>query len=190
VAKPKSLEFTEEAEANRLLAEDPLALLIGMLLDQQYPMEQAFLGPHKVTQRLGGDLDARTIATMDPDELHAVFQQTPAVHRYHGSMAKRTQELCQHLVEHYDGDAEAVWRDVDSAAELVRRLRALPGYGAAKAAIFVALLGKRLGVQPSGWREAAGEYGAEDIHRSIADVATFDDVEKVRHTKQVLKGKA
>ncbi|HEX9890101.1 MAG TPA: HhH-GPD-type base excision DNA repair protein [Nitriliruptorales bacterium] len=190
MTKPDSLHFTGEPEADELLARDPLALLIGMLLDQQYPMEQAFLGPYRIVQRLGRELDARAIAAMDPDELHAVFQQTPAVHRYHGSMAKRTQKLCQHLVDEYGADAGAVWRDAETGRELFRRLKALPGYGDAKATILVALLGKRLGVQPEGWREAAGEYGKDGIHRSIADVATFDDIEKVRHTKQVLKGKA
>ena len=186
---PEALHFTGDDDADRLLADDPLALLIGMLLDQQYPMEQAFLGPHKIVQRLGQDLDAHAIAAMDPDELHAVFQETPAVHRYHGSMAKRTQKLCQHLVDEYDGDAAAVWRDAETGKELFARLKALPGYGDAKAKIFVAVLGKRLGVQPEGWREVAGEYGQPDSHRSIADVANFDDVEKVRHTKQLLKGK-
>lgn len=184
------LHFTGQDEADRLLTEDPLALLIGMLLDQQYPMEQAFLGPYRIVERLGRPLDAPELAAMDPEALHEVFQQTPAVHRYHGSMAKRTQKLCQHLVDEYDGDAEAVWRDAQDGRELFARLKRLPGYGDAKAAIFVALLGKRLGVRPDGWREAAREYGEEGIHRSIADVAVFEDVEKVRHTKKVLKGKA
>lgn len=187
---PQQLHFTGEDHADRLLASDPLALLIGMLLDQQYPMEQAFLGPQRIVERLDRPLDAHELAAMDPEALHEVFQQTPAVHRYHGSMAKRTQKLCQHLVDEYDGDAEAVWRDAATGRELFARLKALPGFGDAKAAIFVALLGKRLGVRPDGWREAAGRYGEDGVHRSIADVAGFEDVEKVRHTKKALKARS
>jgi uncharacterized HhH-GPD family protein len=181
------ISFTGNADADALLSRDPLALLVGMLLDQQVPMEWAFTSPSVLAQRLGtGDLDAAAIAAMDAGEVEAAFREKPALHRYPGNMAKRVHTLCQHLVEHHDGDAEAVWRDAATGAELLKRLRDLPGFGEQKARIFVAVLGKRLGVQPEGWREAAGAYGEEGF-RSVADVVDADSLAQVRETKRQAK---
>ncbi|GAA4355857.1 HhH-GPD-type base excision DNA repair protein [Angustibacter luteus] len=175
---------------NDLLDRDPLALLTGMLLDQQIPMEKAFTSPSVLLERLGGDadaLDAAQIAALDPDALVELFRTPPALHRFPGSMAARVQELCQVLVREYGGRAEAVWADVDTGEELLARVAALPGFGAQKAKIFVALLGKRYGVQPAGWREAAGSYGEEGSYRSVADVVDAASLLKVRSTKQEAK---
>lgn len=179
------IRFTGDDEADQLLGESPLALLIGMLLDQQMPMERAFLGPHRLRERLG-HLDAARIASMPPAEFEEVFSRTPAVHRFPASMAERVGDLCRHLVEEHDGDAEAVWREATDAADLRRRLGALPGYGPQKVKVFTALLAKRLGVTPEGWEQVAGEY-AQEGHRSVADVAAFDDVARVRETKRAKK---
>lgn len=186
MSRPTSLPFTGEEDADRLLAEEPLALLIGMLLDQQVPMERAFVAPYRLRERLGSELDAATIAATDPDELAELFSQQPALHRFPGNMAKRTQALCQALVEQYDGDATAIWRDVDSGAELFKRLQGLPGFGKQKAQVLLALLAKQFGIAPEGWEERAGDY-APAGHRSVADIGSFDDVEKVRETKRQLK---
>lgn len=180
-----AIRFTGDDDADQLLSEEPLALLIGMLLDQQMPMERAFLGPHRLRERLG-HLDAARIAAMPPEELEAVFSETPAVHRFPSSMANRVGDLCRVLVEDYDGDAAAVWADVEDARELKKRLAALPGYGAQKVKVFTALLAKRCGVAPEGWQDVAGDY-AEEGHRSVADVATPDDVQLVRETKRAKK---
>ncbi|MDP9005939.1 MAG: Fe-S cluster assembly protein HesB, partial [Actinomycetota bacterium] len=137
--------ITGDAEADGLLAHEPLALVLGMMLDQQVPMEWAFASPARLAQRLGGRLDAAEIAAMDPAELEAAFKERPALHRFPGSMAKRAQELCRALVDHYDGRAERVWADVATGAELLARVRSLPGFGDEKARIFVALLAKRRG---------------------------------------------
>jgi uncharacterized HhH-GPD family protein len=159
-----------------------------MLLDQQVPMEWAFAGPHTIAQRMGSDdLDAQAIADADPEQFAALLSQTPAVHRYPASMAKRVHQLCQHLVEHYGGDASAVWRDVDTGRELRTRLQALPGFGKQKSQIFVALLGKQLGVRPDGWREAAGPYGEQGSFRSVADVTGPESLERVRAYKKEAK---
>lgn len=180
-----TIRFTGDDEADQLLTESPLALLIGMLLDQQMPMERAFLGPHRLRERLG-HLDAARIAAMPEDEFEEVFAQSPAVHRFPSSMAKRTGDLCRALVEDYDGDAAAVWDDVDDAAQLRRRLKALPGFGAQKVKVFTALLAKQLDVRPEGWEDVAGEY-ADHGHRSVADVDDPDDVARVRETKRAKK---
>src|SRR5436853_5092259 len=156
---PTALYFTPDAGANRLLASEPLAVMIGMLLDQQVPMEWAFNAPALLKERLGGDpLDATAIAGMDPSALEAIFRAKPALHRFPGAMAKRTHALCAHLVEHYGGEAANVWKGAASGAELFGRLSDLPGYGAEKAKIFLAVLAKRLGVQPPGWEEAARPF--------------------------------
>jgi uncharacterized HhH-GPD family protein len=181
-------QLTGDAEADALLASSPLALLLGMLLDQQMPMERAFVGPHRIQARLG-HLDATRIAAMDPDDLEAVFRQSPAVHRYPGSMAGRAGDLCRMLVDEHDADPVALWRDVDDAAVLRRRLTALPGFGPQKVKIFVALLAKQCGVRPTGWEAVAGEY-AEDGYQSVADVVVFNDVAAVRETKQAKKAAA
>jgi uncharacterized HhH-GPD family protein len=186
-----TLHLAQRPEANELLARNPLAPLIGMLLDQQVPMEWAFSGPYTIMERMKtDDLDAAEVAARDPEAFAALLSEKPAVHRYPGSMAKRVQELCRYLVEHYDGDAEAIWRDIDSGKELFKRLNALPGYGKQKAQIFVALLGKRYGVRPEGWREAAGDYGEEGSHRSVADITGPDSLEKVRAFKKEMKAGA
>ncbi|MFE9661694.1 MULTISPECIES: HhH-GPD-type base excision DNA repair protein [unclassified Streptomyces] len=186
-----NLHLAQQPEADALLGRSPLAALVGMLLDQQVPMEWAFAGPYTIAQRLGADdLDAHEIAAYDPEAFAALLSEKPAVHRYPGSMAKRVQQLCQYLVEHYDGRPEAVWEGVDSGRELLRRLNELPGFGKQKAQIFLALLGKQLGVRPSGWREAAGEYGERGSHRSAADITGPESLARVRAHKQELKAAA
>ncbi len=182
----KSIPITSNDEANQLLVADPLALLIGMLLDQQVPMEWAFLGPHTLKERLGGTLDAGAIAAMDPTDVEAIFKAKPAMHRYPGSMAKRTHALCQFLVEHYDGDAAAVWADASSGDELYRRLRELPGYGDEKAKIFMAILAKRMGRAPAGWESAAAPF-SDDQPRSVADVSSAETLLQVRAFKKMMK---
>jgi uncharacterized HhH-GPD family protein len=182
------LHLTDDDRADRLLGDNPLALLIGMLLDQQVPMEWAFASPATLEDRLGKPLDAATIARTDPERLEALFREKPALHRYPGSMAKRVHALCQHVVDEYDGDPTGIWADVDDGRALLKRLRALPGYGDQKARIFLALLGKQCGVTPDGWREAAGDYG-DDQYRSIADVTSPDALLKVREYKQAIKAR-
>ncbi|MFH8896985.1 HhH-GPD-type base excision DNA repair protein [Streptomyces coeruleorubidus] len=186
-----TLHLAQDPEADALLGRSPLAALVGMLLDQQIPMEWAFKGPATIAQRLGtDDLDAHEIASHAPEAFAALLSQKPAVHRYPGSMAKRIQQLCQYLVEHYDGDAEAVWKDAATGKELLKRLAELPGFGKQKAQIFLALLGKQLGVQPTGWREAAGSYGEPKSFRSIADITGPESLVKVRAHKQEMKAAA
>ena len=185
------IQVAQQPEADDLLGRDPLALLIGMLLDQQVPMERAFSGPYTIAVRLGRDhisgLDAHEIAAYDPEAFAELLARKPAVHRYPKAMAQRGQRLAAYLVEHYGGKAEAIWADVADGAELLRRLMALPGFGEQKAQIFVALLGKRLGVRPPGWREAAGPYGEEGVHRSVADVVDAESLAKVRQAKREAK---
>ncbi|MEV4673733.1 MULTISPECIES: HhH-GPD-type base excision DNA repair protein [Actinomadura] len=185
------VQLAQRPEADELLGRSPLAALVGMLLDQQIPMEWAFSGPYTITQRLGSDdLDAHEIAAYDPERFAAVLSEKPAVHRYPGSMAKRVQQLCQYLVDNYDGDAEKVWKGVDSGKELFKRLNGLPGFGKQKAQIFLALLGKQYGVRPEGWREAAGAYGEEGSHRSVADITGPESLAQVRAFKQEQKAAA
>ncbi|MET9444645.1 HhH-GPD-type base excision DNA repair protein [Streptomyces sp. NPDC006610] len=180
-----------DPEADALLGRSPLAALVGMLLDQQIPMEWAFKGPRTIADRLGSDdLDAHGIAAQDPEAFAALLSEKPAVHRYPGSMAQRVQQLCQYLVEHYDGNAELVWKGVTDGRELLRRLQDLPGFGQQKAQIFLALLGKQLGVRPTGWREAAGSYGEPDSFRSVADITGPESLVKVRAHKQEMKAAA
>ncbi len=181
-----TLWLTDDDDANTLLSEDPLALLLGMLLDQQIPMEKAFRGPHVLRERLG-HLDAVRIAEQDAEAFAEVMATPPAVHRFPGSMAKRVQDLCRALTEQYGGRAEAVWEDVSDGPELLRRMTALPGFGTQKAQIFVALLGKQYGVRPAGWREAAGGYGEDGALRSVADVVSQDTLLEVRAYKQSVK---
>ena len=168
------LTIAQDADADALLDRDPLALLIGMLLDQQFPMERAFASPAELARRLGRtELDAHELAAYDPEALVEVFRGPPALHRYPGSMAKRVQALAALLVERYDGDAAAVWRDVPDGRELFARLAGLPGFGTQKAQIFLALLGKQRGVTPPGWREAAGGYGEDGA--GVAHLVRVDD---------------
>jgi uncharacterized HhH-GPD family protein len=184
-----SLPVTGNADADRLLATDPLALVIGMLLDQQVPMEWAFGSPLRLRERLGGQLDAARIAAMPLEELEVAFKGPPALHRYPGSMAKRTHQLCQHLVDQHGGKADAVWRKVDTGAELLRRVKALPGFGEEKAKIFTALLAKRFGVRPPGWEEASAPF-SDDLKRSVADIDGPDALAEVRSFKQRKKADA
>jgi uncharacterized HhH-GPD family protein len=180
-----TLYITGDAEADSLLNTDSLALLIGMLLDQQVPMEWAFRGPATLRARLG-HLDANAIAAMDPDAFVAVCADKPAIHRFPVAMGRRIHELCGVLVERYRGDATRVWKGAKSGDELYRRLRELPGYGDEKAKIFVAILGKRLGVRPKGWREAAGPFG-DAVPRSVADISDPASLAKVRTWKKAQK---
>jgi uncharacterized HhH-GPD family protein len=182
------LRIAQDDAADELLSRDPLALLIGMLLDQQFPMERAFGAPRLLADRLGlQTLDAGQLAAADAEGLVRVFQGPPALHRYPGSMAGRTQDLCRLLVERYDGRAENLWADVPDGATLLRRLGELPGFGAQKSKIFVALLGKQYGVTPAGWREAAGDYGLEGSRRSVADITGPESLLEVRAFKQEQK---
>ncbi|MFE6026083.1 HhH-GPD-type base excision DNA repair protein [Streptomyces niveus] len=186
-----TIRIAQQPEADELLGRSPLAALVGMLLDQQVPMEWAFSGPYTIAVRMGGDdLDAHAIAAYDPEAFAALLSEKPAVHRYPGSMAKRVQQLCQFLVAHYDGDAAGVWREVATGAELLKRLTELPGYGKQKSQIFLALLGKQYGVRPEGWRAAAGAYGDEDSYRSAADITGPETLAKVRAHKQEAKAAA
>ena len=182
--------LTQDAEADQLLGENSFALLMGMLLDQQIPMEMAFAGPRKIADRLGA-IDPRRIAECDPEEFARICSETPAVHRFPGSMAKRIQDLAGEVVARYGGDATALWTDGDpDGAEVLRRLKALPGFGEQKARIFLALLGKQYGVTPAGWRAAAGDYGKAGVHMSVADVVDKGSLEQVRAYKKKMKAAA
>jgi uncharacterized HhH-GPD family protein len=181
-----TLAVANDPAANELLNTDPLALLLGMLLDQQVPMEWAFLAPSKLKDRLGGTLDASEIVALGPEKVEAIFRDKPALHRFPGSMGKRAYAVCQHLVEHYGGKAEALWSDGVDGAELLRRLKELPGFGDEKAKIFVALLAKRMGVRPEGWEKAAGPF-ADETPRSVADIDSPEAFARVREWKQAQK---
>lgn len=187
----RTLYLATEPEADALLASDPLALLLGMLLDQQVPMERAFVAPYRLAQRLGAPkLDAAVIAGYDPQTLAEIFAAPPSLHRFPQAMAARTQKLCQVIVDDYDGDAAALWRGAVTGGELIKRIGALPGFGKQKAQIFAALLGKQLGVQPEGWRQAAGGYGEDGVHRSVADITDDASLAKVREYKKQAKAAA
>jgi uncharacterized HhH-GPD family protein len=191
---PTDLWITGDADTDALLTEDPFALLIGMLLDQQYPMEHAFAGPRKIKDRLG-TLDPHAIADADPDEFVTLATTPPAIHRYGRSMAGRVQAVARAIVDEYDGDVTKIWtapgaEGPPTGAEVLARLQALPGFGKQKAQIFVALLGKQRGVQPPGWREAAGHYGDDGSRRSIADVTSAESLAEVRAFKRAQKAAA
>jgi uncharacterized HhH-GPD family protein len=186
-----ALHLATTPAANDFLADDPLALLVGMLLDQQIPMEKAFTSPHVLAERMGSSwLDAHTIADYDPIEFEALFRQVPALHRFPAAMAKRVQELCVALVQQYDGDTATVWTTAGDGPTLVKRIAGLPGFGDQKARIFTALLGKQFGVRPKGWREAAGNYGETGSFRSVADVIDPSSLTKVRAFKKEQKAAA
>lgn len=188
----RDLTLTGDAEADRLLTEDPFALLVGMLLDQQIAMEVAFIGPRKIADRMDG-FSITKIAESDIEKFVELCVTPPAIHRYGGSMARRVHGLAQYIVEHYEGDAEAIWtsgRPKPDGDEVLKRLKALPGYGEQKAKIFLALLGKQRGVQPKGWREAAGSYGDRGSRRSIADVVSPETLGEVRAFKKATKAAA
>ena len=177
-------------EANELLSRNALALLIAMLLDQQVPLERAFSAPRDLVRRLGHEPSADELASFDPEALAAVFTERPALHRFPKAMAARTQDLARLIVAEYDGDAASLWTTASSGAELLKRVSALPGFGDAKAKIFVALLGKQLGVRPSGWRAAAGSFGDEGAYVSVADITDDESLGRVRSYKQSLKAAA
>jgi uncharacterized HhH-GPD family protein len=188
----RPLHLVGDPEADRLLSEDPFALLVGMLLDQQFPMEHAFRGPQKIADRMDG-FDIRKIAEIDTETFVELCVIPPAIHRYGGSMARRVKDLADHIVENYDGDAAGIWtagRPKPDGPEVLKRLRALPGFGEQKAKIFLALLGKQLGVQPKGWRAAAGAYGDRGSRRSIADVTSPKTLGEVRAFKKAAKAAA
>jgi len=179
-----------EPDANELLSRSPLALLIAMLLDQQVTLEKAFSGPLDLVRRLGHEPTAAELAEFDPDRLASIFSERPALHRYPRAMAARVQDMARLIVERYDGDAARLWQSAGSGAELLQRISALPGFGALKAQIFVALLGKQLGVRPEGWREAAGGFGAEGTRFSVADITDEVTLGEVRSHKQAMKAAA
>lgn len=185
-----ALQITQDEEADQLVSRDGLALLVAMVLDQQIPLERAFHSPLELKQRLGGRLDAAEMAAMDPAALARVFAEPPALHRFPASMAKRVQELCQVLVSDYEADASRLWGSAPTGAELLRRVRALPGFGDQKARIFVALLGKQFGVEPQGWAEAASPFGAPGSFLSVADIDSPDSLARVRAYKQERKAQA
>jgi uncharacterized HhH-GPD family protein len=182
-----TISMPVEPEANELLSRNPLALLIGMLLDQQVSLERAFSAPLDLVRRLGHEPTAAELAEFDPVALAAIFSERPALHRYPRAMAARVQELARLIVDQYDGEASRLWQSAATGAELLKRVAALPGFGAQKAQIFVALLGKQLGVQPEDWREAAGRFGAEGSHLSVADITDAESLAQVRSYKQELK---
>jgi uncharacterized HhH-GPD family protein len=177
-------------KANELLSRSPLALLTAMLLDQQVPLEKAFSSPYELAQRLGHEPTAEELADYDPDALAAVFSERPALHRFPKAMAARVQELGRLIVERYGGDARQVWATAATGTELGRRLAELPGFGTYKAQITMALLGKQLGVRPEGWREAAGHFGEEGSHHSVADITDGTSLAAVREHKKQAKAAA
>ncbi|HMO11717.1 MAG TPA: HhH-GPD-type base excision DNA repair protein [Actinotalea sp.] len=186
------MNLTGDPAADALLERDPFALLVGMLLDQQVPMENAFAGPAKIAARMGtGDrLDPAAIAAADPEEFAALCATPPAVHRFPQSMAGRVQALARTVVDTYQGDTSRLWADGADGTEVLRRLQGLPGFGAQKAQIFLALLGKQRAVTPAGWREAAGRYGGEGTYLSVADVVDQQSLGRVRETKRAAKAAA
>ncbi|HTR70025.1 MAG TPA: HhH-GPD-type base excision DNA repair protein [Mycobacteriales bacterium] len=184
------LHLAQKPDADALLSENPLALLIGMVLDQQIPLEWAFTGPFTLSQRLGRDLDAADLADRDPEKLAAVFATPPALHRFPASMAARVQQLCAQIVTDYDGRAENIWTGVTTGSELRKRIENLPGFGKQKAKIFLALLGKQYGVRPRGWREQAGEFGLAKSYCSVADIVDDASLAKVRAFKKDMKAAA
>ncbi len=183
------LTLAQDPDADAVLSANPLALLVGMLLDQQFPMERAFASPALLTARIG-ELTAEKLASYDTEALVAAFTGPPALHRYPRSMAERVQALARTIVADYDGDTERIWTDAASGPDVVRRLNALPGFGKQKSQIFTALLGKQCGVTPEGWREAAGAYGEDGSRRSIADVVDATTLAEVRQVKQARKAAA
>jgi uncharacterized HhH-GPD family protein len=189
-----AIHLTGDKEADALLSKDPLALLIGMVLDQQVPMERAFWAPAELARRMGrpvgGPLNAEEIASMDPDAFAALFKERPALHRFPGAMAGRVQAVCRIVVDEYNGKAGTLWNKVPDGKGLISRLTSLPGFGEQKARIFAALLGKQLGIQPDGWRAATAPFGEEDSFISVADIVDADSLAKVRAHKQAMKAKA
>ena len=185
-----SLQLAQNEKADALISKDPLALLIGMILDQQIPLEKAFTSPLDLKNRLGGRLDAAEIAATDPEDLAAVFSARPALHRFPAANAKRVQELCRIVVDEYKGRPVDIWKKAANGDDLLRRVRALPGFGEQKARIFIGLLGKQLGVQPPGWEDAAGRFGQSGTFLSIADIVDTESLGRVRAYKAQMKAAA
>lgn len=181
VAKPSELHYTDREDANRLIAGEPVALLIGIVLYQQVPTEKAFVGPLLLQERLGGTLDASAIATMDPDALEEIFRQKPALHRFPASMAKKVQAVCTHLVDHHNGDVTELWTDADTAQEVVKRLQAMPGFGEYKARVYFGVLAERFGVRPDGWESFVPDWP------SIADIVVPQDLADLKLRKKAWK---
>lgn len=184
------LYLSGDPQADELLSDDPLALLIGMVLDQQVPLERAFSSPRDLKERLGGKLDAGTIASMEPAKLAAIFAERPALHRFPSSNAGRVQQLCHMVVADYGGEPARIWKGAKTGGELLRRVKALPGFGDQKAKIFVALLGKQLGVRPSGWEDVSQPFGTPGSHLSVADITDAESLAKVRAHKAQMKAAA
>ncbi len=184
------LRLSGHPDADRLLSDDPLALLIGMVLDQQIPLERAFSSPLDLKSRLGGELDPAAIAAMDPDELAAKFAERPALHRFPAANAKRVQELCRIVMDEYGGKADNVWKKAADGDDLYRRVKALPGFGEQKARIFIGLLGKQLRISTPGWQDAAGRFGQPGTYLSVADIVDEGSLKRVRAYKQELKAAA
>ena len=185
-----ALHLTGDSDADALLDQSPLALLLGMTLDQQVPMERAFGAPALLAERIGSDLDAGEIAAMDPERLAAVFSATPALHRFPGSMATRCQQVCQVIVDSYGGDASALWTTAADGPDLLRRMKALPGFGEMKAKIFIALLGKQRGLTVPGWESVSTPYSEPGSTRSVADIVDRESLIAVREFKSAMKAQA
>jgi uncharacterized HhH-GPD family protein len=187
------LYLTTEPEANAFVVEDPFALIVGMLLDQQIPMERAFRGPWELRNRLAAqsvDFDPCSVASLDPEALAVVVGAKPALHRFPRSMAQRISALAEALCANYGGRVSALWEGVDDAFELRQRLEALPGFGIEKASILLALLAKRFGIQPAHWREASTPFGEDGVFRSVADATSPEALERIRETKAAVKAAA
>jgi uncharacterized HhH-GPD family protein len=185
-----TLHITGETEADQLLSNNPLALLLGMVLDQQVPLEWAFRGPLELSRRIGGDLKASSIASMDPDQLKTLFSEKPALHRYPGSMAARCQEVCKTVADEYQDDASIIWTGAQDAQDLYQRIKAIPGFGEMKSKIFIALLGKQLKITTPDWQSVCAPYGEAGSFRSVADIVDPASLDKVRETKAAAKRKA
>ncbi|BAW03523.1 Fe-S cluster assembly protein HesB [Nocardia seriolae] len=186
----RTLCIAQESDADELLSNDDFALLVGMMLDQQFPMEHAFRGPWKLADRMGG-FDINRIAAADPEEFEELAATPPAIHRYGRSMGRRVQELARYIVENYDGNTAGLWTEGDpDGKEVLKRLKKLPGFGDQKARIFLALLGKQRGLDAKGWREAAGAYGEDGSRRSVADVTDAESLTQVREFKKQAKAAA
>jgi uncharacterized HhH-GPD family protein len=184
------IHVTGDDAVDQLLSDDPLALLVAMVLDQQVPLERAFRSPYDLQERMGGRLDAAALASMDPEALAAMFSEKPALHRFPKSMAGRVQDVCTVIVDSYGGDPAAVWTSAADGKELLANVKALPGFGEQKARIFIALLGKQLGIRPPGWEKAASPFGDTGTFRSVADIDSPESLVKVRQYKQKMKAKA
>lgn len=182
--------LAQDADADAFLSEDPFHLMVGMVLDQQVPLEWAFRAPIELARRLGGPLDVRALAAMDPEKLTAVFAAKPSLHRYPASMAKRVQALAVEIADNHGGDTAGIWNGVNSGKELISRVKALPGFGEQKARIFVALLGKQFGIRPDGWEEVSAPYGEKGSFRSVADIVDEASLVKVREHKKAMKAAA